>query len=63
MGKKAKTALLAVVGLLFVAQFFRSNHVNPPSDPAACFEAVANPSPQARAASSADQKRVLGRRP
>ena len=49
MGKKIKIAILAVVALLFVAQFFRPNRVNPPSEPAVSFKAVANPSPQARA--------------
>ena len=49
MRKKAKIALLALLALFVIAQFIQPGRQNPPSDPAASFEAVAKPSPQVRA--------------
>lgn len=49
MGKKTKVALLVLVAVFLVAQFFQPARGNPPSEPAAAFEVVANPPPEARA--------------
>ena len=44
LSKILKTAAGVAVGLLVVMQFFRPERANPPSDPAASFDAVAKPS-------------------
>ena len=49
MRKKTKVALLAVAALLVVIQFFPPERTNPPSDPAASFEAVVKPPAQVAA--------------
>jgi hypothetical protein len=49
MGKKTKVALLAVAAVLVVIQFFPPERTNPPSDPAASFEAVVKPPAQVSA--------------
>jgi hypothetical protein len=46
-GKTLRTAALAVVAVAVGIQFIRPARTNPPADPAASFEAVAKPSPQA----------------
>lgn len=48
-GKTLRTAALAVVAVAVGIQFIQPDRTNPPSDPAASFEAVAKPSPQAAA--------------
>lgn len=42
--------MVVVIGLLAAMQLFRPERTNPPSDPAASFEAVAKPSPEIAAA-------------
>jgi hypothetical protein len=49
MGKKMKVALLVVAAVLVVIQFFPPERTNPPSDPAASFEAVVKPPAQVSA--------------
>jgi hypothetical protein len=49
MGKKAKVTLLVLVAVFVIMQLFRSEQTNPPTDPAASFEATAKPSPQVKA--------------
>ena len=48
MENKAKVVLLALVAVFLAAQFFQPARGNPPSEPAASFEVVANPSPEVR---------------
>jgi hypothetical protein len=49
MGKKTKVALAAVAAVAVVIQFFPPERTNPPSDPAASFEAVVKPPAQVAA--------------
>jgi hypothetical protein len=49
MGKKTKVALVAVAAVAVVIQFFPPERTNPPSDPAASFEAVVKPPAQVSA--------------
>ena len=47
--RKLRAALLALVVSFALAQFVKSERTNPPSDPAAGFEAVVQPPPHAAA--------------
>lgn len=49
MGKKTKVALVVVAVAAVVIQFFPPERTNPPSDPAASFEAVVKPPAQVSA--------------
>lgn len=49
MGKKTKVALVVVAVAAVVIQFFPPERTNPPSDPAASFEAVFKPPAQVSA--------------
>jgi hypothetical protein len=49
MGRKTKTALVTVAAIAVVIQFFPPDRTNPPTDPAASFEAVVKPPPQVSA--------------
>ena len=49
MRKKTKIVLLTLAALFIVIQFFQPERTNPPSDPAASFEAVVKPPPQVAA--------------
>jgi hypothetical protein len=49
MGKKTKGALVVVAAVAVVIQFFPPERTNPPSDPAASFEAVVKPPAQVAA--------------
>lgn len=46
MGKKTKTALIALGVVLLGMQLFRPDRTNPSSDPALAFESVEKPSPE-----------------
>ena len=48
LGKKSKVTLMILAGLFLVIQFIRPERTNPPTDPAAAFEAVVKPPEQVR---------------